>query len=150
MSTNLPGRLVGCWHFYKGLCRTRISLTKGKEKNLSEWTGQNPERLSSGREERMKGESSLALPWRGSKVSTVMCTVGRGSGIPAHPNSTKGWHPKMDCPRVWQSGEERKHLSVPIIQLNSNGKWTEHLLMTKGNIPRGEIEESSKEGIKQY
>lgn len=51
---------------------------------------------------------------------------------------------------MWQSGEERKHLSVPIIQPNSNGKLTNHLLMKKENIPKGEIEENYKEGRKQY
>lgn len=56
----------------------------------------------------------------------------------------------MYCSRVWHSRKERKHLSVLIIQPHSNGKLTKHLFMKNENTLRGEIEEDSKEGRKQY
>lgn len=78
-------------------------------------------------------------------MRTVTYTIYHGSGTPAHLYIKKMYRLSM-----WQSGEERKHLSVPIIQPNSNGKLTNHLLMKKENIPKGEIEENYKEGRKQY
>lgn len=128
--------------------RTRMNLTKGKRKisvkHLVELISESCDivcRLR-GRDEGRQQQHHAVKGQQSENCRMYYLSWFRSS-------SSSIWYPelapKMDCPRVRQSGDK-----TLIIQPNPHAKFTERLLVKKENLPRGEMKENSKEGIEQF